>query len=398
MTTITSLPEELISIILSYKDITIEDIINFRCVCKQFRYAASYPKYMENKFSQRWPSLKEHYDIMSKTFKDQDNNYEEFKYCNRRFTIFSFYNDELKSLLTHSPRTGCDLTERYYHEKLFNYIKNSRIKLSLGKFKTLPDRARLMEWIAFNVAQTLQIQKDVTYAYVVESLDNIAREVQNYLKQKHPDHSIFSTSAEFFSYWKNNNIDDNHWNEAEGIQIIDALDEYIFRKLKFRPCEINDTILEFMCIDNVLKSRYGQEVIILIIYHSVARRLGLRSDIVAFGERLELSYCIHWKSRYGTINPANERCFSVMFNKFPDCRVNKSAYQKRSQNLYRNDFLPCNRLGRISPCELRDRILLRFADLTYHYNNISQIKERKKIYLFKTSSFEVCMHYTHSIN
>ncbi|XP_029157809.1 uncharacterized protein LOC114930225 [Nylanderia fulva] len=338
MATITSLPEELISIILSYKDITIEDIINFRCVCKQFRYAPSYPKYMEKKFSQRWPSLKEHYDIMSKTFKDQDNNYEEFKYCNRRFTIFSFYNDELKSLLTHSPRTGCDLTERYYHEKLFNYIKNSRIKLSLGKFKTLPDRARLMEWIAFNVAQTLQIQKDVTYAYVVESLDNIAREVQNYLKQKHPDHSIFSTSAEFFSYWKNNNIDDNHWNEAEGIQIIDALDEYIFRKLKFRPCEINDTILEFMCIDNVLKSRYGQEVIILIIYHSVARRLGLRSDIVAFGERLELSYCIHWKSRYGTINPANERCFSVMFNKFPDCRVNRSAYQKRLQNLYRNDF------------------------------------------------------------
>ncbi|XP_029157807.1 uncharacterized protein LOC114930223 [Nylanderia fulva] len=136
-----------------------------------------------------------------------------------------------------------------------------------------------------------------------------------------------------------------------------------------------------MCIDNVLKSRYGQEMIILIIYHSVARRLGLRSDIVAFGERLELSYCIHWKSRYGTINPANERCFSVMFNKFPDCRVNKSAYQKRLQNLYRNDFLPCNRLGRISPCELRDRILLRFADLTYHYNNISQIKERTAIYI-----------------
>ncbi|XP_029176827.1 uncharacterized protein LOC114944933 [Nylanderia fulva] len=202
MAPITSLPEELIPIILGYKDITIEDIINFRCVCKQFRYAASYSNYMEMKFSQR--------------------------------------------------RTGCDLTERYYHEKLFTPIRKSDIQISLLNFITLPDRAQLMEWIAFNVAQTLQIQKDVTYAYVVESLDNIALEVQNYLKKEHPDHSIFSTPAETFSYWKNNNIGDNHWNEAEGIQIIDALDEYIFGKLNFRPCKVNDTNLEYMCIDNYL--------------------------------------------------------------------------------------------------------------------------------------------------
>ncbi|XP_029179212.1 uncharacterized protein LOC114946728 [Nylanderia fulva] len=280
MATIKSLPEELIPIILGYKDITIEDIINFRCVCKQFR-------------SQ--PAIQ---SIWKQNFLKVIHNYEEVFYYNQKCSQFSFYNDELKSLLSHSPRrTDCDLTERYYHEKLFNSIWKYNIKLRLHKFLTSSQRARLMEWTAFNVAQTLQIEKDVTYAYVVEFLDHIALEVQNYLKKEHPGHSIFSTSAFAFSYWKNNNIDDNHWNEAEGIQIIDALDEYIFRKLKFRPCKVNDTNLEFMCIDNVLKSRYGQDIILLIIYHSVARRLGLRSDIIGFGERSDLSHCIYWKSR-----------------------------------------------------------------------------------------------------
>ncbi|XP_029176829.1 F-box only protein 21-like [Nylanderia fulva] len=444
MATITSLPEELIPIILSYKDITIEDINNFRCVCQQFRYAASYSKYMEKKFSQRWPFLKKYVDILSITEDHEEykskkqimnfielginytrhfrkyvsqmkymhyhnesidncvqfahifpfnpferSNSEEDMYCDREFSIFFFYNDELKSLLTHSSRrTNCDLTKRYYYEKLFNYVKNSIIKLELRKFSTLSNKAQHFEWIAFNVVQTLQIRKDVTYAYVVESLDNIALEVQNYLKKEHPDHSIFSTSAETFSYWKNNNIDDNYWNEAEGIQIIDALDEYIFGKLNFRPCKVDDTNLEYMCIDNVLKSRYGQQIILLIIYQSVARRLGLRSDIVAFGDRFELSHYIYWKSRYGTINPRNERCYSLIFGKFQNCRVNKLRYREW---LYfnRNNPLPSESFGRVSPCELRYKILLRVADLTYHYNNIFQIRQRNKIYSFHTSNFEI---------
>ncbi|XP_029173956.1 uncharacterized protein LOC114942702 [Nylanderia fulva] len=442
---ITFLPEELIPIILGYKDITIEDIINFRCVCKQFRYAASYPKYMEMKFSQRWPSLNEYCDILFKTIKNRrkckskkkiikfiklginytrqlrkyvshmkyihyhnetidnsvhfrhifpsyfkDNNYEEFIYCDQRFSIFSFYNDELKSLLTHSSRrTGCNLTERYYHEKLFNFLKKSDIISSYHDFIFLPVKAQLMEWIAFNVAQILQIEKDVTYAYVVKSLDHIALEIQNYLKEKHPGHSIFSTSAETFSYWKNKNIDDNHWNEAEGIQIIDALDEYIFGKLNFRPCKVNDTNLEYMCIDNVLKSRYGQETILLIIYHSVARRLGLRSDIIGFCNRVELSHCIYWKSKYGMNNPKNVRCFSFIFHKLSDCPVNKPLYRKKLQHFYCVDSLPRESFDQISPRELRHKILLRVADLTYHYNNFSQIMQRSRIYSFKSSNFKV---------
>lgn len=52
--TIIWLPDEIIAIILGYSDITIEDVINFRCACKQFRFVAAYDKFVERKFHQRY--------------------------------------------------------------------------------------------------------------------------------------------------------------------------------------------------------------------------------------------------------------------------------------------------------------------------------------------------------
>ncbi|KMQ84423.1 f-box only protein 21, partial [Lasius niger] len=52
MAAIMCLPVEVIVIFLRYNDITIEDFINFRCVCKKFRLAAKYDKHWEEKVSQ----------------------------------------------------------------------------------------------------------------------------------------------------------------------------------------------------------------------------------------------------------------------------------------------------------------------------------------------------------
>ncbi|XP_029665723.1 uncharacterized protein LOC115237064 [Formica exsecta] len=240
MATIMCLSQEVITIILGYNDISVEDIINFRCVCKQFRWAAKYEKQ--------------------------------------------------------------------------------------GKFLINPvqcQKNQSLERVVTMVAQWLQPEKDVFYSCIKASLDSIALGVLNCLREKHPDHSIFSTSAEMFSYWKNNNIDDNHWNEAEGMQIIDTLEEYIFSKLNFRSSKWDDTNLEYMCIDNVLKNKYGQEYILLIIYHSVARRLGLRCNVMCIKRCQDQGnyFCIAWKPNYATNNSENIRCFNISFKKFPDCLV-----------------------------------------------------------------------------
>jgi len=119
------------------------------------------------------------------------------------------------------------------------------------RFRKQSHREQLLERSATIIAQCFQPQKDVFYSFAKTSLDNIALEVLNCLREKHPDHSIFSTSAENFVYWKNNNIDDNHWDEMEATQIMDALEEYIFDKLNFRPNKSKNTDLEYLCIDNV---------------------------------------------------------------------------------------------------------------------------------------------------
>ncbi|XP_072763656.1 F-box only protein 21-like [Anoplolepis gracilipes] len=189
---------------------------------------------------------------------------------------------------------------------------------------------QVLERSALLVAQHLQsFQKYISYSSITTSLDNIAEEVLNSLKKKLPDHSIFLTPTEHFSYWKDNNIFDNYWNEAEGTQIMDTLEEYIFGTLNFRQNKSRavewNIQIKWKCIDYVLKYKYGQEIIIFIIYHSVARRLGLRCDIIINPNK---HICLFWKPRYTTNSLENVRCFRINSNKFPDCLIKQQRCER----------------------------------------------------------------------
>ena len=45
------------------------------------------------------------------------------------------------------------------------------------------------------------------------------------IKNKHPTHSIFSTSSEQFLVWRDNIIDDTFWNQTETKQIMCILNK-----------------------------------------------------------------------------------------------------------------------------------------------------------------------------
>lgn len=109
-------------------------------------------------------------------------------------------------------------------------MRQCLVKKKFHRFINQSYKYRVLERIFTMVAQFVQPEKDVFYSNVEASLDNIASEVLKCLREKHPDHSILSISPEIWSYWKNNNIHDNHWNEPEGTQIMDTLEEYIFSK------------------------------------------------------------------------------------------------------------------------------------------------------------------------
>lgn len=112
-------------------------------------------------------------------------------------------------------------------------------KQFLEEYATIP-----AQWFQSHNHTHTQI---VSYSHIKASLDNIAREVLICLREKHPVHSIFSMSAENFSYWENNNINESHWEKEEGLQILNALEKYIFDI--FQLNELKE--LKYVCIDYV---------------------------------------------------------------------------------------------------------------------------------------------------
>lgn len=118
-------------------------------------------------------------------------------------------------------------------KKLFRYLRQYRLKDIWQKFINGSDKQQLLEQAATIVAQWYQPEKYVSYSHIKASLANIAQQVLECLKGKHPMHSIFSMPTELFSSWKYNNIDDNQWDSTEGKQIIDTLREVLFDQIGF---------------------------------------------------------------------------------------------------------------------------------------------------------------------
>lgn len=125
------------------------------------------------------------------------------------------------------------MTHEYYIKKLVPYLRQCHLKDIWQKFVNSSDKQQLLEQAATFVTQWYQPKKYVSYSYITASLENIAQQVLECLKRKHPMHSIFSTPTELFSSWKYNNIDDNQWDSIEGKQIIDTLREVLFDEIGF---------------------------------------------------------------------------------------------------------------------------------------------------------------------
>ncbi|XP_026831165.1 uncharacterized protein LOC105286962 [Ooceraea biroi] len=113
-------------------------------------------------------------------------------------------------------------------------------------------------------------------------LDNIAQQVIKRLKVEKPKHPIFSASREQFSRWKYNNIYENQWNNSEGRQIIDILFNILLHKPTF------DAVVHSLKSDLfrqylfMIKFEYKDRIVpLIVIFQSVARRLGIYCDLIS---------------------------------------------------------------------------------------------------------------------
>jgi len=89
----------------------------------------------------------------------------------------------------------------------------------------MPKEKQLFERLIIIMAQ--YCKPCVCYSVTKSFLDDFAHEVLSLVKERYPRHSIFSTSPEQISFWRDNNIERNFWNQTEAIQIIEILQEFM---------------------------------------------------------------------------------------------------------------------------------------------------------------------------
>nr|XP_012214652.1 PREDICTED: F-box only protein 21-like [Linepithema humile]XP_012214653.1 PREDICTED: F-box only protein 21-like [Linepithema humile]XP_012214655.1 PREDICTED: F-box only protein 21-like [Linepithema humile]XP_012214656.1 PREDICTED: F-box only protein 21-like [Linepithema humile] len=227
------------------------------------------------------------------------------------FMNYYFFVNELKLLAQLSMKYDM----KHEVNNLLLYLHLYRLKNKWHKFMNYCKEKQILEEAATILAQCHQSQKYVSYMNVRRSLDNIAQQVLEYLKNKYPAHPIFSISAEQILFWKYNNIDDNHWNSTEGRQILESLCKVLQNKLNsyvnYKICRWPEGrkesfIPEIFFRDYILKNTYGTGLPLAIIFHCVARRLGVRCDLVSFPFRF-----LCWRSQFRTTNLKDEECFYI---------------------------------------------------------------------------------------
>ncbi|XP_024888064.1 F-box only protein 21-like [Temnothorax curvispinosus] len=441
MTTITTLSNELIEIILQLENISIKDVVSFGLTCRRFLAEVDDNNPLwQRKFYQRWPHLKKLYDQRIQSHEDinfKDDIKASIKCRNelRRYLSlmsdmffcydeladvdlmdsdllfwpnkgaytmnYCFLVDELIYLIEMTPGlSNCNLTHQYYSKKLLPYIHQRHLKDVWQTFMNFPKEQQLLELVAIIVARWYQPLKRFFTSEVETSLDNIAQQVLEDLKNAHCDHPIFSTSAKQFSFWKYN-INDNQWSRKDEEQIINVLRTVLFDKLHFRgppvleSNELLDPKAEYFLIDCVLETKVGNAMSLAIIFQSVARRLGVRCDLVCFPTHFFLS----WKPKYDTENP-KEEYFYIDILHGGLIRSRDDCPRIRGRRCPIESF---NKHNEISPTELVLRMInsLQTVKPNYHHHHDRALQMRSLVefrYMVEPHNIDaienLCRHYT----
>lgn len=99
----------------------------------------------------------------------------------------------------------------------------------------------------------------ITYSVIDTWLENIVQKVLSCLKTEYPKHSAFSLSSEQFSFWRENNINDNFWEPTESRQIIYIIQEIMFSETgAIYLCRLFETL--------DVKTKYIDYVSYVILY------------------------------------------------------------------------------------------------------------------------------------
>ncbi|XP_029671241.1 uncharacterized protein LOC115240309 [Formica exsecta] len=314
MTTIMSLSNEVINIILEY--ISIKDIENFSSTCKKFRQTTWSNKMWMKKLYQNWPSTKIFFDNLTSrnlarldfkeevkaiassvnkmwglisqmpkdNLSDTDKKVSVLQLLKKTMNdmIYHVIVEELNRIILQNPWTSdCDLTRRYYSCHIFRQLKYYHTKHKFLQFYKSKNRnQQVLEEIVSLLVQWFDVDSDISYTQIVKpSLDYIALKVLQDLSVAYPSHPIFTISSVLFNYWNNHNVFLTYWEKDEILAILTILERVIFSSSNFHI--LNEIWLKSHGnVPEIVISEGTQCIFFLTIYQSVLRKLGVHSIVV----------------------------------------------------------------------------------------------------------------------
>ncbi|XP_018360912.1 PREDICTED: F-box only protein 21-like isoform X2 [Trachymyrmex cornetzi] len=281
MTTINNLSTEVIYVILQQKIVSIEDVVNFGLTCRRFLNVVRHNNTLwQMKLYERWPHMKRIYDK-----RIQNEEHINFK---DDVKVSIKCRNELRSHLSL-------MSERFFQKDNFSESDMERFDAlfcpNMGahvmNYYFLKD-----EMIHLITMSSLLPDCNLTHKYY-------SKELLLYLQQRHTK----DVWQEFISYPKEQQL----LEKAATIvaQWYQSQKHIFYFDVEASLDNIAQLVLERL--KKVLENKVGDAVSLAIIFQSVARRLGVRCDLVAFPTHFFLS----WKPKSITEKYEDEEYFYI---------------------------------------------------------------------------------------
>ncbi|KAH0944824.1 hypothetical protein HN011_004427 [Eciton burchellii] len=264
-----------------------------------------------------------------------------------------------------------NLTNIYYSEKFFSYLKHYHLKSEWQEFVTYPDKRQLLEESITFFAQWMQPEKDISYADINAQLDNIAQKVMELLKITHPTHPIFFASAQQFSYWKCNNIDEDQWYFEDGKCILHILCKVLSKQwYLIQTSHDISNFVECHLINQVLRKTTCCIIPMIIIFQSTVRRLGICCNFMSRSDH----HLLIWKPKYKTKSD-NTQCFLINFHQDENV-ISINMQYSESDSDFTNNYNLYKRIDAI-------RVINLLTKCTEHLYYVSMHKKKQIRWLYE---------------
>lgn len=332
------LPVELLESVLGDDCVAAEDIANVAVVCSRLATVVANSNVLwKNKFTQKFADL---LPVIGTTSEPWRQWYERAVTCSRRVRFevermlplyyrkeelpkeafettrqiivdfplgYELVTRELKNILS-DGQSDSNLTLKYYAEKTLGFVIQDHLRTEWQDIMSLSPNEQSIEKGAVLLSKwfqpTLDLDEDRDFRI---PLDRLASLVKHNLCVQHPDHPISNRSGPIVT---EPILIESLWSPFHCLQVLSALSQTLYGEIGFRGEETNYYAPVNSYLNRVLETKTGIPITLSIVYMSVARRLGVVCEPVAFPTHFFLRICDHPNHP----DPANRYTYIDAFN------------------------------------------------------------------------------------